>query len=55
MSIKINEEECVGCGACVEVCPAECILINKVAEVDEEGCLECGACVEECPNCVITF
>lgn len=55
MPAKVNEEECVGCGACAEVCPAECITINDVAKVDEDECLECGSCVEECPNDAITL
>lgn len=56
MPAKVNEEECVGCGACIEVCPAECITLNDdIAKIDNDECLECGACVEECPNDAISL
>ncbi len=46
---------CIGCGACVSVCPAEAIALNDngVAEVDESLCMGCGACVEACPQGII--
>ena len=39
---------CIGCAACVSVCPADAIAINDcgVAEVDESLCLGCGACAD---------
>lgn len=50
MAYKINEDACLGCGACVEVCPVSCIKEEDgkfVINADE--CLECGACAAECP------
>ena len=46
---------CIGCAACVSVCPAEAIALsnNGVAEVDESLCLGCGACVDACPQGII--
>ena len=46
---------CIGCAACVSVCPAEAIGINDngVAEVDESLCLGCGSCVDACPQGII--
>ena len=43
---------CIGCAACVSVCPADAIVINDcgVAEVDESLCLGCGACGDACPQ-----
>ena len=50
MAAKVNTEVCVGCGACVDACPAETIkLEDGVAVVSEADCLECGVCVDECP------
>ncbi len=50
MSIKIIEESCNGCGACVDVCPYEAISIqNEIARIDLDNCNLCGACVPECP------
>jgi len=47
---------CMYDGACVEVCPVECILPGKPQEewptyyIDPETCIDCGACVPECPR-----
>lgn len=50
MPIKIDVEECVGCGACQDFCPVECIMVDEVASImGVDECTECGACVEECP------
>jgi ferredoxin len=54
MVAKINKDECVACGACVDVCPEGAITIEDVAVVDVKKCLDCGACVDECPNNSIT-
>jgi len=27
MAAKVNEEKCIGCGACVGVCPQEAIAL----------------------------
>ena len=46
---------CIGCGACVSVCPAEAVVLNDsgVAEVDQDLCLGCCACAETCPQEII--
>jgi NAD-dependent dihydropyrimidine dehydrogenase PreA subunit len=52
----INEEECSGCGVCVDACPAAVIeLVGDVAEpVNDEDCTACESCLEECPMGAIT-
>jgi len=51
----VNEQECTGCGNCVEVCPVDAIsIVDDVARIDQEECTECGACVDECPSEAIT-
>lgn len=46
---------CLRNGACVDVCPVECIVGGKPeAEwpwfyIDPNTCIDCGACVPECP------
>lgn len=46
---------CIRDGACVEVCPVECIVAGQPeAEwpwyyIDPDTCIDCGACVPECP------
>ena len=42
--------ECCGCGACLTVCPQNCIdLANGKATIRQQNCLHCGACFEKCP------
>jgi ferredoxin len=55
---KIEEQNCTGCGKCVEVCPVKAMSLvsandpkrpkRKVAQLDEELCLGCGVCVRSC-------
>ncbi len=57
MPFKINENECLACGFCADVCPAGAIDIddsNDFYFIDPELCVECGTCADECPNCAIT-
>ena len=51
MPVKVDQELCVGCGACEATCPVGAIKLNDVgkAEVDESVCVECGACAGGCP------
>jgi ferredoxin len=50
MAAEVNKEKCTGCGACVDVCPVEAIVLeNGKAKVDADKCVDCGQCVEACP------
>lgn len=50
MAIKINSETCIGCSACVPVCPVDAIaMVEDKAIIDHETCIECGVCIAECP------
>ncbi len=46
---------CLRDGACMEVCPVECIVPGKPENewpwyfIDPDTCIDCGACVPECP------
>lgn len=51
---KVNESECVSCGACADVCPQDAIVIENVAVILQDKCVDCGACVDECPATAIT-
>jgi len=45
----LNDEACVGCGRCVDICPFDAIsIVNDTATVDEVGCMGCGVCVTAC-------
>ena len=55
MGIRIVEENCVGCGACVKVCPFGAItLVNGKAMIDDK-CTLCGSCVKACRFDAIEF
>lgn len=58
MSIRIDQEQCTGCGSCVEVCPGN--LIKK----DDRGrsylkrpeeCWGCASCLKECQFGAISY
>ena len=46
---------CLRDGACVEVCPVECIIAGKPENewpwyfIDPDTCIDCGACIPVCP------
>ena len=45
----VDEELCIGCATCEQVCQFEAIsAVDGYAVVDEEGCMGCGICVEHC-------
>jgi len=62
---EINENECTGCGKCVEACPVEAMGLvtandprhpkKKVARLNRELCLGCAVCVAPCPQRCITL
>lgn len=46
-----DSDGCIGCGACVEVCPvAAVVLTGEKAIVDEDWCIGCGVCAVPCPT-----
>ena len=46
----VDQSVCVGCAACVGVCPVSAIAVEDgKAHVDADTCVECGACVATCP------
>jgi len=46
---------CLRDGACVEVCPVDCIVPGQPENewpwyfIDPDTCIDCGACIPECP------
>ena len=51
----VDKQDCVGCSACVSVCPKKCISFEEDDEgflypkVNESLCVNCGLCDRVCP------
>jgi len=56
ITVKVDEDLCVGCEACLEVCVFNGMeMIDGKAVVNQETCLGCGRCETTCPNDAITI
>ena len=56
VSVKVDEDLCVGCEDCMEVCVFEGMeMIDGTARVNQEKCLGCGRCERVCPSKAITI
>ena len=53
--LSTKMDECVGCGACENVCPAKAISMRENEEgflypvVDADLCVSCNKCNHVCP------
>lgn len=48
--IEVNIDDCDFCGACVAVCPEDCIeLFEKDIDINHKICTNCKLCVYICP------
>lgn len=51
--VIVNLELCIGCGACVAICPKKILYIDKNTEkckvADEKKCGKSGCCQKICP------
>ncbi|MBU4540036.1 NADH-quinone oxidoreductase subunit NuoF [uncultured Acetobacterium sp.] len=50
LTYTIDQEKCVGCGACKKNCPVDAIAgeKKKVHQIDQELCIKCGKCFAVC-------
>ncbi|NLL04131.1 MAG: 4Fe-4S binding protein, partial [Clostridiales bacterium] len=50
VTFEIVEEKCIGCTACVRVCPVFAIdgKVKSPHTISQEKCIKCGACFEKC-------
>lgn len=47
----VKQEDCVGCGVCVEECPVNAIsMVDEKAEINMDECIRCGVCHDVCPQ-----
>lgn len=55
IEILDNKEECCGCKACINICPVNCITMQKDKEgflypnINTDNCIDCGKCKSVCP------
>ncbi len=52
ITFSIIEDDCIGCGRCLKVCPSSAITGEKKKPhvIDEKLCIRCRACYEVCPT-----
>lgn len=54
---EVEKQNCIGCAACVQICPKKCIIMCEDKEgflypkVIVEKCVQCKKCVQVCPAC----
>jgi len=51
VTLQLDENQCTGCGMCLDVCPHEVFKMNRrhVVIQNRDACMECGACSLNCP------
>jgi heterodisulfide reductase subunit A len=56
ITADVNEDLCVGCGLCEEICPYGAPKIeNGKSKIREILCRGCGTCAAECPSQAISM
>ena len=53
--LKIDADKCVGCGACVQLCPLGNLKITDKKAQANGKCTMCYRCVSNCPKQAITL
>lgn len=53
--LKINTEECIVCGKCVNLCPMKNLVIKNCMIVANGQCTMCYRCVNNCAKKAITL
>lgn len=47
--VSIDKEKCIGCGACIDVCPFGALILADDLAAATDQCTACGACLDVCP------
>ncbi|KAL7719606.1 4Fe 4S ferredoxin iron-sulfur binding domain protein [Entamoeba marina] len=50
-TITVDTDICIGCGACVDICPTGVldVIDRKCVAVAPENCSKCRDCMNVCP------
>ncbi|QLQ08716.1 MAG: 4Fe-4S binding protein [Anaerolineae bacterium] len=52
----VNYDRCSYCGACVPVCPPDCITLHDATwQIAEDLCTGCRRCVLVCPTAALNM
>ena len=56
-AIEIDTQKCIGCGDCVEICPADVLELQdgKSVPVHLTDCRGCGSCAAVCEQRAISM
>ena len=47
----VNKTKCLGCKACVSICPVGAIsMVEGKAVINQSQCIHCGKCLTICPQ-----
>ena len=54
--VMVDNDKCIGCGECVDICPVEVYELQdeKSVPVNAEECVGCESCIEVCEQEAIT-
>jgi len=50
IEISFDREKCIGCGSCLDVCPADALDRSDPLYVDRQRCTLCMECTRVCPG-----
>jgi NAD-dependent dihydropyrimidine dehydrogenase PreA subunit len=56
VTLRVDADQCTGCGMCLEVCPHGVLAIaeKRVRIRNRDACMECGACSRNCPASAVS-
>ncbi|HUN55018.1 MAG TPA: electron transfer flavoprotein subunit alpha [Smithella sp.] len=53
--LEVDNDKCVGCGNCVDVCPFGALSLDGDKVVVNDKCTDCGACIDACPTMALSL
>ena len=55
--MKIDQERCIGCGQCLEICNVKAVFVSHRGDsgygqmiINQKKCIDCGECADSCPG-----